>query len=132
VVLAVSLFRTSGMKRGNPSFSGQHHWRPRCHTLFGGNVELHRWETAAWVLRCFGVVPIESASFLLFFVGQKKRVGSSFFFERGRREIGSLLCLVARVDDGTKLWRPGSMFQSDWTDPLKLFELIVSMSQSNR
>jgi hypothetical protein len=39
--------------------------------------------------------------------------------------------VVAHVDDGTELWRLGSMSQSDWTDPLKLFELIVSMSQSD-
>jgi hypothetical protein len=49
-----------------------------------------------------------------------------------KRGLGSWLCLVARVDGGTELWRPGSVSQSDWTDPLKLFELIVSMSQSDR
>jgi hypothetical protein len=50
----------------------------------------------------------------------KKRVSSSFSFERGWREILVPSCGVARVDGGTELWRPGSMSQSDWTDPLKV------------
>jgi hypothetical protein len=47
-------------------------------------------------------------------------------------EKRGFVCVVARVDGGSELWRPGSMPQSDWTDPLQLFELIVSMSQSDR
>jgi hypothetical protein len=42
------------------------------------------------------------------------------------------VCVVASVDSKTELWKLGSMFLSDPTDPLKLFELIVSMSQSDR
>jgi hypothetical protein len=42
------------------------------------------------------------------------------------------LCMVARVDGGTEVQKLRSTFQSDWTDPLKLFELIVSMSQSDQ
>jgi hypothetical protein len=49
-----------------------------------------------------------------------------------KRGFGPWQFVVARVDGRTKLWRPESMFHSDWTYPLKLFELIVSMSQSDR
>jgi hypothetical protein len=72
-------------------------------------------------------------SFLLCGKG-KKSVVSSFSFERGEKRglvLGSVF-VVARVDGGTELWSLGSFSLSNWTDLLKLFELIVSMSQSDR
>jgi Mn2+/Fe2+ NRAMP family transporter len=101
------------------------------------------WVFGVFVLLWLGVssmvASVRALSFFppFFFVpfvvlNKRERVGSSLSFERGRREVLVLDCVRWRVDGGTELWRPGSMFQSDWTDHLKLFELIVLMSQSNR
>jgi hypothetical protein len=77
----------------------------------------------------FGMV-LFACSFLSFLC--EKRVGSSFSFERGRREVVVLggVCLAC-VNGGTRVVEI-RMSQSDRTDLLKFFQLIVSMSQSDR
>jgi hypothetical protein len=121
----------------------------RRHSLFGGDIghlgclpRLRLGPAASSSTWCFAGRSVRTLLFSFSFLCEKKKkkrgesivlVGSSFSFEQGRREVvvpGGVWWLASTAE--LSCGNPDRCPNPIGTIPVKLFELIVSMSQSDR